>query len=195
MGAAPPPPGTFSDLIYIKFARSFSVSNKLMNRLQRSKNGNGGGGGLKLAHWNAGARHWQRKILELELLVQETDPDLVFISEANLYNTVPDWRRQIQGYKLICPGSLATAGYARLILLVKDAIDCQLLNKFMEDDLATIWVRVGRKSSKPLHIGGVYRQHKLPNQGDMSREVLLMNQRERWSRIVYNWDKAAKNAR
>ena len=172
----PPPLGPFTDLIRIKSVQ-FSLSSKLMNILQRSKNGNGGV--LKLAHWNAGARHWQRKILEIELFVQETDPDLVFISEANLFDSIPDWQKQIQGYKLITPGSLETAGYARIILLVKENIDIHVLNEFMEDDLAAIWVRIGRKTAKPLHIGGVYRQHKLPNQGEMSREVLIQNQRER----------------
>ena len=65
----------------------------------------------------------------------------------------------------------------------------------MEDDLAAIWVRIGKKTTKPLHIGGLYRKHKLPNQGTMNREELLQKQRERWDRLTANWAKAAKNAR
>ena len=48
---------------------------------------------------------------------------------------------------------------------------------------------------KSLHIGSIYREHKLPFQGDMDREELLRQQRERWDRLTENWTRAAMNAR
>ena len=63
----------------------------------------------------------------------------------------------------------------------------------------TIWpwygLELAKKTNKPLHVGGIYRQHKLPKQGKMSKEDLILFQRERWDRIVKNWSMAAKGSR
>ena len=61
-----------------------SLSNKARNKLVRSRNGNEGNNILKIQHWNLGSRHWHRKRTEIEALLQESEPDLLFISEANM---------------------------------------------------------------------------------------------------------------
>ena len=65
----------------------------------------------------------------------------------------------------------------------------------MENDISTIWVRIGRKGRKELHVGGAYREHKLHDQGDLSSEELLRTQRERSDRLVANWVRASNGAR
>ena len=113
-GGYPPPPPR--DII-IRITGRYFLTSRQMNKLQRSKNGNGI---ISIAHWNAGARHWQRKLIDLELLIQELAPDLLYISEANLYSTTPDWERQLRGYKLVTQGSMDKDGYARIVLLVRE---------------------------------------------------------------------------
>ena len=131
--------------------RSFQLNGRTRNRLQRSLNGNGT---LKIVHWNGGSKHWERKRTKLESLLLELSPDLFFVSESNLFSTTPEWEREIQGYKMIFPKSWRSAGYARIILLVKTGVDLHLLPEHMEEDLSAIWVRVGRKTKCPLHMGG-----------------------------------------
>ena len=107
----------------------------------------------------------------------------------------PDWQKDIDGYKLLVSKSMGTHGYTRIVLLVKDGLNVHLLPDFMDSNLAMIWVRVGNKTRTPLHIGGIYRQHKLPNQGIMSQEELLTSQRERWDKMTSYWAAAAMGAR
>ena len=107
----------------------------------------------------------------------------------------PPGNPKIDGYNLISPKSMAVHGYSRIVLLVKNGTNVQLLPEYMESDLAMIWIRVGRKVKTPLHIGGIYRQHKLPNKGIMTRDELLSTQRERWNRITSQWARAAVDAR
>ena len=108
----------------------YFLDGKLQNRFQRATNGNGH---LKIAHWNAGARHWERKRTEIELLVGKIDPDLLYISEANLFTTTPAWEREIEGYSLLFPKSMDVDGHARILLLVKEGVDALLESIFIHE--------------------------------------------------------------
>ena len=105
-------------------------------------------------------------------------PDIFFVSEVNLFSSTPEWNRNIEGYRMFLPKSWLMAGYAWMVLLAKEGVDVHLLPEHMEDDLAAVWVRVGRKTRKPMQIGGLYREHKLPAQGELDREELLSRQRQ-----------------
>ena len=80
------------DGIIINWNRIIKMtSSKLRNRRVRATNGNRENRTLvKLAHWNAGNKFWQNKLIEIEEMLLDKTPDLVFISEANLFDTVPD---------------------------------------------------------------------------------------------------------
>ena len=40
---------------------------------------------LSILHWNMGSTFWANKTAEIKLLVNEKDPDIVMISEANIF--------------------------------------------------------------------------------------------------------------
>ena len=58
---------------------------------------------LKISHWNAGSSWWESKRTEVQALIMETEPDLLFVSEANLRSDTPPELREIQGYYTITP--------------------------------------------------------------------------------------------
>ena len=58
---------------------------------------------VKIAHWNMGNKFWQNKRTEVEAVILEKTPDLLFISEANLMETVPEEKRFIEGYTMYLP--------------------------------------------------------------------------------------------
>ena len=172
------------------------ISRKKRNNRQRAKNGNRMSQ-LKVAHWNIGAKLWQNKLLDIMALISDISPDILVISEANMWQGLPDHEKNIAGYTMVLPPTMSTLGHARLVMLIRDNIEVHRLDQFMEDDLAAVWVRVGRKGAKPLHIGGLYNEHRLLGQDrdGITNQDLQREQEERWTRMVSNWTRAGHGAR
>ena len=84
------PPRIFS----IKVSKNWSLDRKLRNRQIKSINGNGRNS-FNLVHWNLGPRHWRNKTDDIQLLVDDLDPDIVFISEANLWQETEEHEAKI----------------------------------------------------------------------------------------------------
>ena len=66
----------------------FKEDSKLTNRKIRAVNGNRMQS-FHVAHWNLGAKKWPHKLVEIEALLNEKQPDLCFVSEANLWINTP----------------------------------------------------------------------------------------------------------
>ena len=80
------------------------LSRKLRNKQTRAYNGNRGArNNIHIAHWNLGNSKWENKTTEVEALLLEKGPDIIFVSEANLYASLPDHERQIGDYDLYLP--------------------------------------------------------------------------------------------
>ena len=60
-----------------------SSTGKKHNREVRARNGNNVQQ-LRILHWNMGSKEWKSKTVEIEALLVEKQPDMCFISEANL---------------------------------------------------------------------------------------------------------------
>ena len=108
-------------------------------------------------HWNLGNRHWQRKKEEIQHLVEEYKPDLAFILEANLFENTPQHETIIEGYTIEKPKTCNNnaMSYSRLVLLVKKYFNYEIMKNHMEDDLATIWVKLTKKGNKKVIVGGI----------------------------------------
>ena len=104
-------------------ARKWSIGRKLRNKLVKQCNGNGKKS-IMIAHWNLGSRKWHNKINQIQAAVDLKHPDLIFISEANLYEVTPESETLISGYHIIKPLTVRVHGLSRIILLVKE--DCQV---------------------------------------------------------------------
>ena len=76
-----------------------SSSNKIRNRRVKSSNGNGKTT-LKIIHCNYGPRHWVNKIADVEALALQHKPDIIFVSESNLFVGDDHHQTKIDGYEL-----------------------------------------------------------------------------------------------
>ena len=82
----------------------WSPSAKVRNKKIKATNGNGVlGKTLRVTHWNLGSRHWKRKVLYISQLVHDFNPDLAYISEANLHQSTPEHETVIPGYSIHNP--------------------------------------------------------------------------------------------
>ena len=160
-----------------------------MNRLVHAKNGNRNRTSpIKVVHWNAGSRLWENKILDIETLLLEKSPDLCFITEANIWESLPDWERQIPGYFLIYPNTFKNLKHVRIVLLVKNNMNVHILNDHMDIDIAMIWIKIGTTKKSSVIIGGLYREHsQLGLDTSLTSQEKLRLQERRWDKILARW--------
>ena len=150
---------------------------------------------IKVIHWNMGSTFWERKIDQIQNIIADLKPDLMFISKANLLNDLPANESDIEGYDLIRPKTSVRYGHSRLVLLIREEIDYSILANCMSDEAPAIWVKIVTKSRRPITIGSAYREHKiilqpLPNDSGSPAQQIF-----RWNKIVEGWKKATKNSR
>ena len=172
-------------------SKSLWLSNKSRNRRMKDVNGNGSNNMVSIVHWNTGNRFWQQKTEMIEALIQDKNPDILFISEANMMSTVTKEQRHIEGYKMVLPNTMESLGYARLVLLVKMDIEFKVIGKFMGPSSACIWIHQGSRGRKPLKIGGFYRELSLLRQGTPNLSNSPNLQLARWNTMLEGWKAAA----
>ena len=171
-------------------------TSKLLNKQQHSKNGNRTEN-YKIGHWNAGSRLWGNKLLDLQLLLEERRPDACYISEANLWENTPLHERNMDGYRLILPKTMMTMKHSRLALLVREDLDFEVTENYMDGETPTIWGRIGRNKKNSILLGGIYREHRQLGitSPDATRMELQLQQEFRWQKIVENWSRAGSNSK
>ena len=110
----------------------------------KQKNGNGKNS-LSICHWNLGSKKWRNKRNQIQALVDQNSPDLIFISEANLDEMTPLHESLISGYDITLPKTVTRNGTARLALLTKENLDFELKENLMDDIFSSIWVKISRQ--------------------------------------------------
>ena len=121
---------------------------------------------LRIIHWNSGAKHWPKQRDEINDLIRDYSPDILYVSEANLYRGTADYETQINGYELIPSPTMERHGYSRLQLLVREGITMKTHKNLEHGDIASIWGTVELEGQKNIKIGGIYREHAILLQPD-----------------------------
>ena len=127
----------------------------------------------------------------IENPIEIKKPDLLFISEANMRLEISDELKLIDGYKTTHPKTSPKYGYSRLVLLIREDIDFELLENLMLDQESSIWIKLVIGGRHSISIGGSYREHRLllQQQPNVSGTPLL--QQKRWEKTVNCWAAAA----
>ena len=125
----------------------WSLTTRVKNRMKRMINGNGKlGQNITVIHWNMRSKQWTNNIEEIELVISQYKPDIFLISEANLKMGLSDFEKDISGYKITVPLSADRHGLARLVMLSKDELEVKLLRKYMDETVASIWIKIAAVS-------------------------------------------------
>ena len=170
-------------------------SNRDRNRMWKMKNGNGKmRQNLTVIHWNMGGKLWENKLLEIEMVKMEFDPDIQIVSEANMKLSLTEMERQVPGYYMILPKTIELQNHARLVMLVREGLEVKTLNELMDNQLAAVWIRVSSRGRKSMTIGAVYREHQLIWQEEENDSGSAQCQNERWNRLIDQWKRAARDS-
>ena len=166
---------------------NWSVSRKLRNKGNKIYNGNiRNKETLKLVHWNLGSRRWENKIVDIQHWINEYNPDVAFVSEANLYFEVPDYMNAVPGYEITTTKDFEKCGISRLVLLTKTGYDVTILKEMMQNNIASIWIRIPRNGRK-LYVGGIYREHKTIGTRNQEQIGDKDHQEQRWRIFTEQW--------
>ena len=171
----------------------FLEDKKIANRKQKTINGNINKT-FRVGHWNGGSKYWVNKKLELENLLEEQKPDLLFLSEANLGDDVPIENRRLEGHKIILPLTMQRLGYARIVLIVKQELEVEPLDDLMDHETASIWVKLGERKNC-IVVGGLYSEFRQPRitAKDANRMEIQRQQENRWKKIIIKSGKKQGN--
>ena len=167
---------------------SHSISRKQRNNLIKQQNGNGKNT-ISVCHWNLGSKKWQNKRNQIQALVDHNKADLIFISEANLDESIEVYDSLIIGYSITLPKTVAINGTARLVLLTKNGLNFTVRSDLMEDSFSSIWVKISRPGVKSLLVCGLYREHQYLKQ-DSDWSLQPIEQNRRWSTFLKQVDTA-----
>ena len=166
--------------------RRWAVNSKVRNKIIKSTNGNGTNNTIKLVNWNLGPRKWVNKTEDIEHMTLDFKPDMAIISEANLGHSTQDYEALIPGYKMIVTKDYSLGLCSRLVVLIRESIDFTVLEKVMQPDIASIWIKLSGRGVKTVIIGAVYREHHLLDR--VNDTSLESQQTFRWNKFIAQWN-------
>ena len=173
----------------------WKADNKTRNKRVKMINGNTAEKKvLTVVHWNQGPSFWNKKISELELLINDFRPDILTISEANIMIEMPEHELLVTGYRMIKPNTLNNLKYCRLAVLIREdlGIDVETIPEIMDEVSSTVWLKIRRKGKRNLILGSIYREHQLLRQDNNNDTKSENSQISRWNRILNQWTRASK---
>ena len=174
-------------------SRGQYMSGKLGNKTVKMEHGNGSQRqNISVIHWNMGSRFWTRKKEEVEAVLLQYSPDIFIISESNLLESINDYERAVPGYKILLPKTVEVQDVSRIVMLVREEMEVKIMEEYMDNTIASIWIKVGSKGRRPLLIGAIYREFRYIRQNQEDDSWTLQRQIERWETFVEKWRKAAR---
>ena len=180
--------GSTNDHIYL-IEDKWGIEHKKMNKSVKIVNGNRVKRSLKIMEWNMGSRHWTNKRDDVQEIMDELDPDIMYITEANIFKQDPEYLINIDRYKMVYPNTWTNANleYARIVMLIRTDIIHETMTEMMDDDVSAIWIKILRRGKKKIVIGGLYREHKYIRQDDNDTSVDIREQERRWRKMLAKW--------
>ena len=140
--------------------KNWSNTGKIRNKQVKTINGNRNNA-INILHWNMGPMFWKRKTDNIQLLVDEKSPDVLLISESNLFLDDLDHEIKIEDYDIHMPKTMISMQYSRLIMLTRTGMQLQVMEDLMHPLVSSIWIKISGRGRKNLYIGGIYREQTL----------------------------------
>ena len=141
-----------------------------------------------------GSTFWVRKTAEIKLLLNEKDPDIAIITEANIFDFDQDYQIHIPDYTLLLPKTMKLMGNCRLAVLVREGIIVQVLDNFMEEHVSSIWMKIPSKGHRKIHLGAIYKEHQWIGQKGTNTTKAPAEQLARWGSFIDQWIAASRGA-
>ena len=188
-------PTNWTDEIKWRMAHSdiWCISSRKRNNEIRCINGNIRKA-VTVVHWNMGNKFWRNKVPDIQHMLQDRSPDIAFISEANIFSSDKDYELHIPNYKLIMSKTMNRLQNSRIAALVHEKLEVKLLDQYMNDSVASIWLKISARGRKSVHLGAIYREHQWIYQPEPNLSGSIQAQEERWRQFIIQWEAAGSSA-
>ena len=127
---------------------------KMRNKLMKIKNGNrsGRGRGLKIMTWNKSSSRLENGLNEIEVLIKRHQPDILGLSESNLYNDVDISTVTIDNYTLHTAPTLNNKelNISRTVIYTNTNVISKRRADLEDEGLSAIWLEVGLPRKKKI---------------------------------------------
>ena len=175
-----------------------NISNKHMKTVHGNiTQGSNGTKGIKLLTWNKANSHLINTIEVIKQLIEDEQPMVLAIHEANILQNHDLDKLQIDGFTLYNDGLYKNGKTGRNCLYIDNCLKVQLREYLMDENLALTAVTLGKPNQTKFTILSFYRQWKLLDldqiSGNISRTPL--KQAERFDKMTSIWARAIDEGR
>ena len=156
----------------------------------RYKFGNKKKNGIKIMHWNPGAKYLHNKLGNIESVINGYKPDILGISESNFLKKHDLNDVQIDNYKLFLSETLKNENIeaSRIAVYVHDDIACKVRTDLMNDTFSSIWLEINLPRQKKFLVCHAYREWQYLNQATNDSKSIPA-QSSRWMEFLCQWER------
>ena len=168
---------------------------ELVNHNFRSRytNGNKKKNGVKILHWNPGAKHLHNKVQNIESVINAYKPEVLGISESNFYKSHDVNEVQIENYNLFFSETLNNENLkvSRVVVYVHKSIACRVRKDLMSNTFSSIWLEIHLSRQKRFLVCHAYRDWQYLDQ-ETNYSKSIPAQSSRWLEFLNQWETAMK---
>ena len=160
-----------------------SISNKIMHATYGNRQST-----LKLVTWNKGSSQLQDSLDKISQIINDLQPDVISLQEANLKQHVPLHSVSIQGYTLYTDSLYYHGLTARTVVYVKSDINASVLSEYMRPEISVVPLLLTNRKSK-IQLLSFYRQWSIEPTDNYTRLVSgqVSEQQKRFHSICQIW--------
>ena len=78
-------------------------------------------------------------------------------------------------------------GNCRIAILIKEGVNVEIVEKLMNEDIASIWLKISTKGKKTVMLGAIYREHCFIRQPEPNNSGQINQQNQRWKMFIDQW--------
>merc|ERR1712240_896013 len=161
---------------------------KQHNKEQHTKNGNHA---IKLAQWNKGKANFSNKTNDLDSILQRHKPNIISICEANINrNNNTEINNRYKDFNIKNTKMSINTNQSRNIMMIKEDLIYKRRADLEDAETSTVWIELKIPRNKPILVASIYRQWSLPQILNIKDSHGIIQQTERWDKVLEKWEKA-----
>ena len=176
----------------------YILSSKVTNRAAHAVNGNQASRGkpITLCYWNKGSSFLLNKQEDISDIINTYKPLVLGLGEAQYKKDHSLAEVQQPGFTLHLDSCQDSLGVSRCAVYTHNSLVVKRRDDLEDKGIATVWLQLGLPHQKGILVMCGYRQWRLPGQPDGgTASGTVPAQRERWARILSQWEKALSESR